>query len=132
MSHDHFIKQLFCFHISTIHLVFLLYARFFFLHFSSFFSEEFDMLIEFLEVENLRSFLHFIVFTFKLCEKPQVSQVCQILGRHLSFKSHWFFCLLAYFSRPRAKYMPHSFQAMQSQLNPFNAIGNFGCHLNFT
>ena len=28
--------------------------------------------------------------------------------------------------------MPHSFKTIQNQLNPFNAIGNFGCHLNFT
>ena len=28
--------------------------------------------------------------------------------------------------------MPHSFKTIQSQLNPFNAIGNFGCHLKFT
>ena len=33
------------------------------------FAEKFDMLIEFLEVENARFFSHFIVSSFKLCDK---------------------------------------------------------------
>ena len=33
------------------------------------FAEKFDIIIEFLEVENARMFWHFIVSSFKLCNK---------------------------------------------------------------
>ena len=33
------------------------------------FAEKFETFIEFLEVENAKSFLHFIVSSFKLCDK---------------------------------------------------------------
>ena len=47
------------------------------------FAEKFDIIIEFLEVENARSFLHFMVYSFKLCDMTQIVSVISDLG--LSF-----------------------------------------------
>ena len=44
------------------------------------FAEELGMFIEFVEVENSRPFLYFMVFLFKLCDKAWNASNFQILG----------------------------------------------------
>ena len=46
-------------------------SLFFFSYFVVFFPEKFDILIEFLEAETSKSFLHFIVLSLKLIDKAK-------------------------------------------------------------
>ena len=62
------IKNLENFHRFVIHFVCCFYFCFC-LPFYLFFSEEFDISIEFLKAETLVTFLHFIVFSLKLLDK---------------------------------------------------------------
>ena len=50
------------------------------------FAEKFDILIEFLEGENARSFLHFLVSSFKLCDKAKIVSDLSDLGLSLDLQ----------------------------------------------
>ena len=77
-------KNLWKFHISNIHLVFHFHFRFSPLHLHSLFRR-LDRFIKFVEAENSRPSLHFMVSLFKLCDKAWNASGIQILGCRLTF-----------------------------------------------